>query len=266
MRKLILILFLLFALPTLVFGWMNVTTVVGGVGATPSDPCSSATATYAFAYTGNHASGAGYACYKSSGTVSAENLTEVDTGTNVSISADYIQFTAADNYVSWPVTSGSNVAFASGTAGTIYFTYTCVDGDANPDLDANTLIEIRRDASNYVYLYTVDAGNAIVAKWRDNGGTAQTLTSTVSMSLNTAYRIGYSWNAAGDVHSVSVTTVGAATSWEDSTGATLNAWAAESSTIVVGDNAMTNTNPDINRVTDIYIFTGAKATDPLAGS
>lgn len=240
---------------------------VKGYAAAATDACGVSTSlSYTFAYTGNHASGAGYACYKSTGTVSAENLTEVDTGTNVTISADYVQFTAADNYVSWPVTSGSNTAFASGTAGSIFFTYTPVDGDSNTDLDTNTLLEIRRDANNYVYIYTVDAGNAIVAKWRDNGGTVQTLTSTVSMSLNTAYRIGYTWDATNDTHSVSVVTLNSATSWEDSSGATLAAWAAEPTTIVAGDNAMTNTNPDVNRVTDIYIFTGAKATDPLAGS
>jgi hypothetical protein len=237
----------------------------GGVTAA-TDACGVSTSlSYAFAYTGNHASGAGYACYKSTGTVSAENLTEADTGTNVTISADYVQFTAADNYVSWPVASGSNTGFSS-SAGTIFFTYTVVDGDANSDLDANQPIEIRQGSGNYIYITTVDTGNYIQCKWRDNTGTAQTITSSVGMSLNTAYRVGYSWNAAGDVHSVSVVTLGSATSWEDSTGATLNAWVAEPTTIVVGDDGNIYSNPDTNRVTDIYIFSGVKATDPLAGS
>lgn len=231
--------------------------MLAGVGAGTSDPCGCATTTYMFCYTGDYPSNAIKACY-TNGTATADG-TEVDTGTNVSVSADYIQYTALDNYVSWPVTGGD--AFTS-SAGTLYFTITITDGNANSDLDTNTLMEIYGNSGNYIYVYSLDVNNAIIISWRDNSGTVQTLAHATSISLGTTYRIGYSWNTSGDVHSVSVVSVGNAASWTDSTGATLNAWATAPAQIVVGEKIM-NSQYDIIQIKDIYIFSGVKAADPL---
>lgn len=235
-----------------------------GAGVAAADPCGCATTTYMFCYTGDYSGDADKACF-TNGTASKDG-TEVDTGTYVAISSDYISIDAQlDNHVYWEISSGDG--FTS-TKGTIFFSIYVTDGNANSDWDLFQLFEARYDANNYLYIAGTDGTSSkgnLYAVWRSLGGTTQTLTATIATDLGAWYRVGYTWDTTnGDgVHSISAVAITSATSWEDGTGTTLDAWTGEPSNIYVGERSY-NQAVDARLIKDVYIFSTYKATDPLS--
>ena len=218
------------------------------------DPCGAATATYMMVYTGDYSGDTDKACF-TNGTASKDSTN----GGTPTFSADYVEFTAANVYASWAISGKDGFDSAIGT---LCFTVTIVDGDANTDVDANYLIEIRYDPNNYLTIGSIDVADKIQVGWKSNSLTTIGLTSATSLTLGNAFRVCASWDAANDHIAYSMVAKGSATSWQETTSTNVDVWAAEPTDIKVGEYYAGATNVDINRVADLYIFSTYQATDP----
>jgi len=226
-----------------------------GSGVVAADPCGCQASSYLFCYTGDHASGAGYACFTSG--ANAKDATEVDPGTNVSVSTDYVAVTGKDSYVQWGVSS--NDGFSS-SAGTLYFSVYVVDG-GNSRID-NYLVwfEIVDDINNNLLVYVT------TVSWNGQGTTAK-ITKTSALNLATWYRVGVAWDAAGNNLSLSIVSLGSSHSWEDGYGLTIDTFVASADLIRIGEKifGLEYIIPyaDTSRIANVVIFNSYKAPDPL---
>ncbi len=260
MKRLCLILFvLLLAAPAMAEEPLQLARMSGpmlGSGVVAADPCGCQASSYLFCYTGDHASGAGYACFTSG--ANAKDATEVDPGTNVSVSTDYVAVTGTDSYVQWGVSS--NDGFSS-SAGTLYFSVYVVD-DGNSDVDNLVWFEIVDDVNNWLLVYVTNASNTFTVHWNGQGTIAK-ITKTSALNLATWYRVGVAWDAAGNNLSLSIVSLGSSHSWEDGSGLTFDTFAASADLIRIGENIYGTGSDDTSQIANVVIFNSYKASDPL---
>lgn len=254
MKRLLIILALLIALPC--EARMSVGIVGSGGVAAAADPCGCPTSTYMFCYTGDHASGTGYACF-TNGTAT-KNGTVVD----ATISTDYVSYSAVNDYIEWAVSSDDGV---NDELGTLYFSaYLTDEGDAT--LEGGAIIEIfsGTDANNKILLYSY-AANTGARGFHVGTATSHNVIGTGSLTTGAWFRYGLSWNVATSKLSVSIVALGSAHSWvEEADALVAFDGAAQPTVIRIGESTSGLSVRDIPVLIKNVIILGTyQAADPF---
>ena len=250
MKKLIVILMLLFPAHLLAQEMVGVTTMSG---VTWGDALSSCyVGTYSFAYDGDFTGDTDAACFTSGG-ANKQGTVTADT-----VSTEYIEYNAVDEYVTWAV-AGEDGVSDEGPHTVFLSLYVSDDGDTN--METNALFEVVADADNNLDCRVADTGDAVSCVMEFQT-TLKTKTSTVTLSFDTWYRVGYSWQTgeAGNDHATSVVTVGSEASWEEDDD-DLGVWGSAPTEITVGEKESALAVNDTVRIKDVCILSGYKATD-----
>jgi hypothetical protein len=259
MKKLLfpLLCFLLLAFVSSTGARMNIVVVGGSVPAV-GDSCSCQTPTYDACYTGDHATATDYICYESDAT--SEDATN---NTADVVSTSYIEYDAADENVQWTITGDLSAGLDS--EGTIFVDFYVIDRDADTNIHDASVFELRYNAANCINCYVRGAFDRIDCRFE--GNTSDQIAAAGSLSFNTWYRLGYTWQTGADAagkHSVSVVAKTAATSWQEDV-VDLDDWddggAVDPLTFTLGEAASSKSDERV-RIRDSVILTGYQTTDP----
>ena len=209
------------------------------------------TGTYLFAYDGDYTGEVKQACF-TNGTANKLG-TENDPGTNITVSADYVEFDALNANLTFAVTGDDGL---DDQEGTIYFSIYIVT-----TAGSNNLIEsfpaslpdqngIKILTSTGQLIGFIEAGNV------------QHSTYGSTLSPDTWYRVGYAWKVggAGANHSISGVTLGSVHSWADDEDA-LDATAWTPDDFTIGENYGGNVVENTIRIKDVLVVPTFKGTD-----
>lgn len=217
-----------------------------------------------FSYTGDHSSGVDYACD------SAQAGLDGTQAGNVTVSSDYVTY-ENDAYVSWSVDAGDEM---DDSQGTICFSAYNPDADTDTNWEDNGLVEYWSGGNNHWLVTMNDTGDIFQAR-HEGGGNEQTIDSAGSHSLDTWYRVCYSWqtgDAGGGKHDLSVaacdpnTVAGCASttqSWVGEETEDLDNFAVQPSDFKIGDWNSNLPTQDEPRVADVTVTSGYKDADPF---
>ena len=209
-------------------------------------PADCATGTYLFSYDGDHSSGADYACYNSGASSEQASANTVD-----SVSTDYVEFDDANEHLIF-----TESGIVSGTE-TVYCSLYVIDRDTDSTIGSFVILEGLVNSSTGFILYR--DSSYIRLDYRD--GSTSNCASSVSISFDTWYRIGITWDQPNDKYSISVVTLGNSPSWHEETGEGLSAWGTTPSTICIGEDWNGSTIQERVRVADVYAVSGYQAGD-----
>ena len=262
MKKTIIIIALLLALPSLCFAGSlqeKQMAVIAKKNTTTVDPCSSPTSTYMFSYTGDYSGDTDKACF-ANGTTSKDG-TIVD----ATISASYIEYAAVNDYISWAVASGDG---ATDTQGTIFFSLYLVDGSSG--VVDNSVLEIGVDTwntNNYIVCYVLGSADTIRCLHNGNNNVQSTTGAASSLTVDAWYRIGYTWKT-GDPggHKISIVALGNDPSW--SAEADPNLLTAFTEGVVIqhilfGEKDYSSAVGHTTRIANAIVLSGYGSDDPL---
>lgn len=226
-------------------------TIAGGSG-TPSG-------TYMFWYNGDHPTDADTAWFNSGAGYKAGSV-----GAGTSVTTDYVEASTSNEHVSW--TNSSSDIF-SDSQGTIFLTvYVPDQGSGVRD---NYFFEAYVNTNNFLSIRTQNTGDNVRADFRGNAGTQQNIAAG-TLSVDTWYRVGYSWQtgagAAGQHAIIVAAQETAIASWSGSTDETedIDDFGSDPSEIAIGeDSAFGGSITDGIRIKDVIITSGYKDADQL---
>jgi len=245
MKKLTMIVMLIFVLALPAWGLMVIHGPVRGGG---GDPCG-CSGTYTFCYTGDHASGTTYACYDSGASNEAASANTAD-----SVSTDYMEYDATNEYLEW-----TESGLVDDAGQTIFFSVYFIDRDSDSTVGTCNLMESYYDASNYIKV-VYQSG---YFRFYYYDGSISDVYKALTPSFTTWYRIGVTWDVANDKYSISVVTLGSSPSWNEQTGEGLSAMTADPLSVVLGEDAGGNGVDERIRNKDAIIVGGYQSADPL---
>lgn len=212
--------------------------------------------TFEVGYDGDHDSGADYVCYES-GTASEQ----ASANTADVVNSSYVEFNAMDEHLRFTITSDISADIDS--QGTIFFSWRQNTGAS---LGAAALVEI-------TYSATEDIEISSNATWgvfcRHNGGAEDEYVVSGSLSAQTDYRCGYTWDASTNYHAVKCVTSGSV-SWgspDDEDNEPIDGFddsgAVDPTTLSIGEYLAGGSHGgETYRVWDVFVTTGYKGTDP----
>jgi hypothetical protein len=258
MKKTIIIIVLLLALPSLCFAGSlqeKQMAVIAKKNTTTVDPCSCPTSTYMACYTGDHASGADYLCYSSGSAADASSNT-ADT-----VNSSYVEYNAVDENLCWTVSGDDKI---SDTQGTMFFTYTTPATLSG----SNLLFEAYTDSNDNIVVYYYHTGTTIRVSHLGSG-TNQTISGAGSaITTSTSYRIGYTWKT-GDPggHKISIVALGNDPSWSaEADSNLLVAFTDQPNRMCIGEAGAASAGyniADTTRIANLVITSGYGDDDPL---
>ena len=194
--------------------------------------------TYVFAYDGDHASGAGYACWNDGAT------NEDGTVSGATVSSAYVEFNAVDKYIEW------NDQTVDDDVGTIWF-----DVYFSATTGTNLVFESYVDANNKIQVY-VSSANALFGY--HNGNNNPQTVGVGGIADATWQRVAYSWKTAATAsHAVNI---GAA--WTEIEEAIVSFSGAEGP-LTVGEHGTGQAVTNTVRARNVYYVESYKATDPM---
>lgn len=249
MKKLLILLSILICLA--IGGSVLAISLIGS-GITSVYTCASGT--YMFDYDGDYNGDTDKACFTDGG--ANKDGTIVD----ATVTSDYVEYSASDDYITWDVASEDGIC---DTLGTIYFSVYIVD---DGDIGENALIE-SINGNDKLAVFTNDSTNGVYGMHAGNNGAhVMYVASAMGFTIGTWVRVGHSWQTGigGNDHALAINAVGAATTWQDEDDDDLLAWNANPDDITIGENAIGKTVNDTVRIKDVRILSTYKATDPLA--
>lgn len=273
MKRLLILFVLLLAAPAMACDWlntfdgacreepvqlarMNPAMLVSGGGAAPY---TCATGTYMFWYDGDYSGDTDKACL-TNGTASEDGSIS-----GATVSSDYIEIQANDQYVEWA--NDSEVALTD-SAGTVFFSIYVVDADSNSDVDTSQILEAYTNTNNYLYCSISDTTNKVYCSQRGAGGTSIAISTQATLSVGAWYRVGYSWTISGQSHAAIIASgEGAISSWAGATEEAeyTSAWTVPN--FVVGEKGASGISggvtTDYIRVKNVIITSGYKDADQL---
>lgn len=225
--------------------------------AAPGGDCQAGT--YIAAYNGDHSSGADYICYQG---LTASEEAGATQGTPNTLDANYVEFDAKDEGIKFSETGVFPVS-----AGSLYFDFYIADGNANTDIDANQLLENRFDASNKMWVVTLDSGNKLRVLWESANNQILVDCDAYNFQLNTWYRAGLTWQVSTNTVEVAARAAGETITWDESdlcynTGTSTGTMSAPGE-ITIGESESNQSINDDVRIRDLAIVNTYQGTDPF---
>ncbi len=216
--------------------------------------------TYEIGYDGDHDSGAEYFCIESGPT--SEAGVETDSGTNVTVTSDYVAIApSSNNNLIFNLTGKISADIDS--EGTLFFSVFAVDDSS---FGSSTILEISYDPSEFLYCKMDGVFTRI--RCFHYGGIDSANVASGTKAVATAYRCGYTWSASTDYNAIKCVTSGAVTwgSPDDEDNETVAGFdsggAVDPNTLSIGEDVSGATLNDTIRTYDVFLVPGYKATDP----
>jgi len=248
-------------------------TTTSAAGTTTSSSTSSTTTSvaascpegkYQFYWNGDYSGDTDKACFDN-GTATKDGTTA---GTP-SLSADYLEVNALNEYLKWAVANRDGVSEAQGT---LYFTARVAD-DGDADLENMTFAEVYVDGNNYILFYITGSTNKFTMAHKGSG-TSKTLSKTETISFDTWYRFGATWDTTTSPGRLSLSMLACSdagsdcavstpvASWQATTG-TLRNFVNAPDDIALGENACGLGQQETLRIKDVIITSGYQDADLL---
>ena len=263
MKKSIAILFVLLLIAGAAYARMTVIGVAGMVAASGSEDGCVTGAT--FTYNGDHSSGNTYACDSSGDSIAAA------ANTADSVSASYIEYNAVDEHLRWAIDASE---IDDSTAWTIFFSVYFVDaGDTT--VKVNALIETgpnagAYDSSNHIRIQILaPGGNAQIYSAFKGQGTNVGLYDGLALSVDTWYRVGFSWSPATGTGAAASSVVALSNGENfdaESTSQDVLEWNSDPAYPAYLSLGEHRQQVDVNqtvRIADFVAVSGYKAEDPM---
>lgn len=259
MKKLLIVLFLLFLIPFNSSEAKRGDAAIIAVLSASSGGGDCPTGTYEAAF-GAVGAGNDYFCYED-GSANEQGTT----GGTPTVDGSGITYSSTGDNIN--VTITGDISAGIGDEGTLYFTLTTpttLTGDSY-------MFTLYYDGSNQIFVWLESADSKPWAG-HTGSGTAQQVKGPAALSMGgTTYRIGYSWQTgadAGGVHSI-ISQAGAtaiSTPWSGEFEQTedLDAFASDPTTFYVGDGRSDGVSiTGSMTITDVRLVTGYQGADPL---